>query len=102
MNTADLWQGRGPCRILRFFHSLNQHSPVSQHSLKHSLSTVLSWASPSQDLALDRPKGRLSLQYLFSMLCSDLMSSAQGFLSSTWTYSLQTDNRKVVVFQVRE
>lgn len=67
-----------------------------------TLLTVLSWASPSQDLALDPPRGSLSLRDLFSMLCSDLMSSAQGFLSSTWTYSLQTDNRKVVVFQVRE
>eukprot|EP00072_Mus_musculus_P060342 XP_011240624.2 PREDICTED: transmembrane protein 59-like isoform X1 [Mus musculus] len=54
-----------------------------------------------KDLALDPPRGRLSLRYLFSMLCSDLMSSAQGFLSSSWTYSLQTDNRKVVVFQTQ-
>lgn len=54
-----------------------------------------------KDLALDPSRGSLSLRDLFSMLCSDLMSSAQGFLSSTWTYSLQTDNRKVVVFQTQ-
>ncbi|XP_052018050.1 transmembrane protein 59-like [Apodemus sylvaticus] len=54
-----------------------------------------------KDLALDSPRGSLSLRDLFSMLYSDLMSSAQGFLSSTWTYSLQTDNRKVVVFQTQ-
>lgn len=54
-----------------------------------------------KELALDPPSGTLSLRDLFSMLCNDLMSSAQGFISSTWTYSLQTDNRKVVVFQVR-
>lgn len=49
---------------------------------------------------MDPPSGSLSLRHLFTMLCSDLMSSAQDFISSTWTYSLQTDNRKVVVFQV--
>ncbi|GAB1293251.1 Transmembrane protein 59-like [Apodemus speciosus] len=54
-----------------------------------------------KDLALDPSRGSLSLRDLFSMLCGDLMSSAQGFLSSTWTYSLQTDNRKVVVFQTQ-
>ncbi|MEJ1287918.1 transmembrane protein 59-like [Cricetulus griseus] len=54
-----------------------------------------------QKTALEPPSGSLSLLELFSTLCSDLMSSAQGFVSSTWTYSLQTDNRKVVVFQTQ-
>ncbi|XP_005086188.1 transmembrane protein 59-like [Mesocricetus auratus] len=54
-----------------------------------------------QKMALEPPSGSLSLLELFSTLCSDLMSSAQGFVSSTWTYSLQTDNRKVVVFQTQ-
>ncbi|XP_034376663.1 transmembrane protein 59-like isoform X2 [Arvicanthis niloticus] len=54
-----------------------------------------------KELALDPPSGPLSLRDLFSMFCNDLMSSAQGFISSTWTYSLQTDNRKVVVFQTQ-
>lgn len=63
--------------------------------------TFLCWASPSQKMALEPPTGTLSLLDFFSTLCSDLMSSAQGFVSSTWTYSLQTDNQKVVVFQVR-
>ncbi|KAL1773340.1 hypothetical protein HispidOSU_031179 [Sigmodon hispidus] len=49
--------------------------------------------------ALELPRGPLSLLGLFSTLCNDLMSSAQGLVSSTWTYSLQTDNQKVVVFQ---
>ncbi|OBS64697.1 hypothetical protein A6R68_06752 [Neotoma lepida] len=51
--------------------------------------------------ALELPRGPLSLLNLLSTLCNDLMSSAQGFVSSTWTYSLQTDNRKVVVFQTQ-
>ncbi|KAL6040829.1 hypothetical protein STEG23_027503 [Scotinomys teguina] len=51
--------------------------------------------------ALELPRGPLSLLSLLSTLCNDLMSSAQGFVSSTWTYSLQTDNRKVVVFQTQ-
>ncbi|XP_069864348.1 transmembrane protein 59-like [Dipodomys merriami] len=48
---------------------------------------------------LEAPSGALSLLDLFSTLCNDLLSSAQGFVSSTWTYYLQTDNGKVVVFQ---
>ncbi|XP_051025639.1 transmembrane protein 59-like [Acomys russatus] len=54
-----------------------------------------------QKMASEPPIGTLSLLDFFSTLCSDLMSSAQGFVSSTWTYSLQTDNRKVVVFQTQ-
>ncbi|CAH6779728.1 transmembrane protein 59-like [Phodopus roborovskii] len=62
--------------------------------------------SPEPETQLEQkktaqPSGSLSLLELFSTLCSDLMSSAQGFVSSTWTYSLQTDNRKVVVFQTQ-
>ncbi|XP_048198596.1 transmembrane protein 59-like isoform X2 [Perognathus longimembris pacificus] len=48
---------------------------------------------------LEAPSGALSLLDLLSTLCNDLISSAQGFVSSTWTYYLQTDNGKVVVFQ---
>nr|XP_044629315.1 transmembrane protein 59-like isoform X3 [Equus asinus] len=48
---------------------------------------------------LEAPSGALSLLDLFSTLCNDLVNSAQGFVSSTWTYYLQTDNGKVVVFQ---
>ncbi|XP_045441797.1 transmembrane protein 59-like isoform X1 [Pipistrellus kuhlii] len=51
--------------------------------------------------ALEAPSRVLSLLGLFSTLCSDLISSAQGFVSSTWTYYLQTDNGKVVVFQTQ-
>ncbi|XP_060237914.1 transmembrane protein 59-like isoform X1 [Meriones unguiculatus] len=54
-----------------------------------------------QTMASEPPTGPLALLDLFSTLCSDLMSSAQSFVSSTWTYSLQTDNRKVVVFQTQ-
>uniref|UniRef100_A0A8C2QTV7 Transmembrane protein 59 like n=1 Tax=Capra hircus TaxID=9925 RepID=A0A8C2QTV7_CAPHI len=50
---------------------------------------------------LEAPSGALSLLDLFSTLCNDLVNSAQGFVSSTWTYYLQTDNGKVVVFQTQ-
>lgn len=59
------------------------------------------WAFPWQRKVLEAPSGALSLLDLFSTLCNDLVNSAQGFVSSTWTYYLQTDNGKVVVFQVR-
>uniref|UniRef100_A0A8C6RNI3 Transmembrane protein 59-like n=1 Tax=Nannospalax galili TaxID=1026970 RepID=A0A8C6RNI3_NANGA len=51
--------------------------------------------------ALEAPGGTLSLLDLLSTLCNDLVSSAQGFVSSTWTYYLQTDNGKVMVFQTQ-
>nr|KAF6482464.1 transmembrane protein 59 like [Molossus molossus] len=50
---------------------------------------------------LQAPSGAFSLLDLFSTLCNDLVNSAQGFVSSTWTYYLQTDNGKVVVFQTQ-
>lgn len=59
------------------------------------------WASAWQKKALEAPSRALSFLDLFSTLCNDLVNSAQGFVSSTWTYYLQTDNGKVVVFQVR-
>lgn len=37
---------------------------------------------------------------LFSTFCNDIVSSAQSFISSTWTFYLQADDGKVVVFQV--
>nr|XP_020008627.1 transmembrane protein 59-like [Castor canadensis] len=50
---------------------------------------------------VDAPSGALPLLDLFSTLCNDLVNSAQGFVSSTWTYYLQTGNGKVVVFQTQ-
>lgn len=37
---------------------------------------------------------------LVSTFCNDIVSSAQSFISSTWTFYLQADDGKVVVFQV--
>ncbi|XP_010604843.1 transmembrane protein 59-like [Fukomys damarensis] len=54
-----------------------------------------------QRKVLEAPGGTVSLLDLFSTLCNDLVNSAQGFVSSTWTYYLQTDNGKVVVFQTQ-
>lgn len=54
-----------------------------------------------QRKVLEGPSRVLSLLDLFSTLCNDLVNSAQGFVSSTWTYYLQTDNGKVVVFQTQ-
>ncbi|XP_004646911.1 transmembrane protein 59-like isoform X2 [Octodon degus] len=56
---------------------------------------------PEKRKVLEAPSGALSLLDLFSTLCNDLVNSAQGFVSSTWTYYLQTDNGKVVVFQTQ-
>ncbi|XP_076978239.1 transmembrane protein 59-like isoform X2 [Tamandua tetradactyla] len=56
---------------------------------------------PKQRKVLEAPGGALSLLDLLSTLCNDLVNSAQGFVSSTWTYYLQTDNGKVVVFQTQ-
>eukprot|EP00075_Anas_platyrhynchos_P038983 XP_027328236.1 transmembrane protein 59-like [Anas platyrhynchos] len=36
---------------------------------------------------------------LVSTFCNDIVSSAQSFISSTWTFYLQADDGKVVVFQ---
>uniref|UniRef100_A0ACB8F2P8 Uncharacterized protein n=1 Tax=Sphaerodactylus townsendi TaxID=933632 RepID=A0ACB8F2P8_9SAUR len=36
---------------------------------------------------------------LVSNFCNDIVSSAQSFISSTWTFYLQSDDGKVVVFQ---
>uniref|UniRef100_A0A7N9CH41 Transmembrane protein 59 like n=1 Tax=Macaca fascicularis TaxID=9541 RepID=A0A7N9CH41_MACFA len=65
------------------------------------------WSQPAEPepeqkrTVLEAPSGALSLLDLFSTLCNDLLNSAQGFVSSTWTYYLQTDNGKVVVFQTQ-
>ncbi|XP_040449517.1 LOW QUALITY PROTEIN: transmembrane protein 59-like [Falco naumanni] len=36
---------------------------------------------------------------LVSTFCNDIVSSAQSFISSTWTFYLQADDGKVMVFQ---
>ncbi|XP_041061011.1 transmembrane protein 59-like isoform X1 [Carcharodon carcharias] len=41
----------------------------------------------------------LSIFDYVSTLCSDIVSSAQSFISSTWTFYLQADDGKVVIFQ---
>uniref|UniRef100_A0A8C5KL09 Transmembrane protein 59-like n=1 Tax=Jaculus jaculus TaxID=51337 RepID=A0A8C5KL09_JACJA len=58
-------------------------------------------AEPEPQKVLEAPSSALSLLDLLSTLCNDLVSSARGFVSSTWTYYLQTDNGKVVVFQTQ-
>lgn len=45
-----------------------------------------------------RPKPP-SIMDTVSGWCSDIVSSAQSFISSTWTFYLQADDGKVVVFQ---
>lgn len=47
-----------------------------------------------------RPKPP-SVMEAVSSWCNDIVSSAQSFISSTWTFYLQADDGKVVVFQVR-
>ncbi|NXF64495.1 TM59L protein, partial [Ciccaba nigrolineata] len=50
-----------------------------------------------QSLELKAPS--FSMFYLVSTFCNDIVSSAQSFISSTWTFYLQADDGKVVVFQ---
>ncbi|XP_028821052.1 transmembrane protein 59-like [Denticeps clupeoides] len=45
-----------------------------------------------------RPKP-VSVMDAMTSWCNDLVSSAQSFISSTWTFYLQADDGKVVVFQ---
>ncbi|XP_037325214.1 transmembrane protein 59-like isoform X2 [Pungitius pungitius] len=45
-----------------------------------------------------RPKTP-SVMEAVSSWCNDIVSSAQSFISSTWTFYLQADDGKVVVFQ---
>ncbi|XP_029819713.1 transmembrane protein 59-like, partial [Manacus vitellinus] len=50
-----------------------------------------------KSLELEAPS--FSLLDLVSTFCNDIVSSAQSFISSTWTFYLQADDGKVVVFQ---
>lgn len=88
-----------PNHLVNFDHS--ELSQLPSHLTRHIGDISVPWASPWQRKVLEAPSGALSLLDLFSTVCNDLVSSAQGFVSSTWTYYLQTDNGKVVVFQVR-
>ncbi|XP_068775905.1 transmembrane protein 59-like isoform X2 [Struthio camelus] len=46
-----------------------------------------------------KPPPSFSVFDLVSTFCTDIVSSAQSFISSTWTFYLQADDGKVVVFQ---
>uniref|UniRef100_A0A8D0GT58 Transmembrane protein 59 like n=1 Tax=Sphenodon punctatus TaxID=8508 RepID=A0A8D0GT58_SPHPU len=46
-----------------------------------------------------KPAASFSMFDLVSTFCNDIVSSAQSFISSTWTFYLQADDGKVVVFQ---
>uniref|UniRef100_A0A8C5F1S0 Transmembrane protein 59 like n=1 Tax=Gopherus evgoodei TaxID=1825980 RepID=A0A8C5F1S0_9SAUR len=50
--------------------------------------------------SLELPPVSFSMFDLVSSFCNDIVSSAQSFISSTWTFYLQADDGKVVVFQV--
>ncbi|KAJ8277267.1 hypothetical protein GJAV_G00073320 [Gymnothorax javanicus] len=49
--------------------------------------------------AMTRRTKPLSVMEALSSWCNDIVSSAQSFISSTWTFYLQADDGKVVVFQ---
>lgn len=55
--------------------------------------------SPQLKALTNRPKP-ISVMDAVSSWCNDIVSSAQSFISSTWTFYLQADDGKVVVFQV--
>ncbi|XP_072924610.1 transmembrane protein 59-like [Hemitrygon akajei] len=52
-----------------------------------------------QLLTITPEASSFSLFDYVSNLCSDFVNSAQSFISSTWTFYLQADDGKVVVFQ---
>ncbi|KAH0625785.1 hypothetical protein JD844_034032 [Phrynosoma platyrhinos] len=57
---------------------------------------------PEQNVnqAQDSKLALFSVFDLVSNFCNDIVSSAQSFISSTWTFYLQADDGKVMVFQV--
>uniref|UniRef100_K7FVA2 Transmembrane protein 59 like n=1 Tax=Pelodiscus sinensis TaxID=13735 RepID=K7FVA2_PELSI len=52
-----------------------------------------------KDKSLEPQPASFSMFDLVSSFCNDIVSSAQSFISSTWTFYLQADDGKVVVFQ---
>uniref|UniRef100_A0A8C3QEJ7 Transmembrane protein 59 like n=1 Tax=Cyanoderma ruficeps TaxID=181631 RepID=A0A8C3QEJ7_9PASS len=58
------------------------------------------FSSGSQTSRQSRFTPSFSMLDLVSTFCNDIVSSAQSFISSTWTFYLQADDGKVVVFQV--
>ncbi|XP_059575944.1 transmembrane protein 59-like [Alligator mississippiensis] len=52
-----------------------------------------------RDKSLELKPASFSMFNLVSTFCNDIVSSAQSFISSTWTFYLQADDGKVVVFQ---
>ncbi|XP_019393983.1 PREDICTED: transmembrane protein 59-like [Crocodylus porosus] len=52
-----------------------------------------------RDKSLELKPASFSMFNLVSSFCNDIVSSAQSFISFTWTFYLQADDGKVVVFQ---
>ncbi|KAM6231421.1 transmembrane protein 59-like [Spheniscus humboldti] len=52
-----------------------------------------------KEKSLELKEPSFSMFDLVSTFCNDIVSSAQSFISSTWTFYLQADDGKVVVFQ---
>ncbi|XP_052658240.1 transmembrane protein 59-like [Harpia harpyja] len=52
-----------------------------------------------KEKSLELKAPSFSMFDLVSTFCNDIVSSAQSFISSTWTFYLQADDGKVVVFQ---
>ncbi|KAM6466238.1 transmembrane protein 59-like [Liasis olivaceus] len=55
--------------------------------------------SRGEKMIQDQKPASFSIFDLVSSFCNDIVSSAQSFISSTWTFYLQADDGKVVVFQ---
>ncbi|XP_007442930.2 transmembrane protein 59-like, partial [Python bivittatus] len=55
--------------------------------------------SRGEKMIQDQKAASFSVFDLVSSFCNDIVSSAQSFISSTWTFYLQADDGKVVVFQ---
>ncbi|MED6236508.1 Transmembrane protein 59 [Ataeniobius toweri] len=76
--------------------------PDEQYACNMGCHNQLPFAEQRQD-QLEAMMPRIHLLYPLTLVrgfWDDVMSQAQGFITSTWTFYLQADDGKVVVFQV--
>ncbi|XP_071968524.1 transmembrane protein 59-like [Engystomops pustulosus] len=95
--TADLNTTRAECEsACAEAYSKTEEQYGCTTGCRKQLTEVESQKEKMLDLRLPTT---FSMFDLISGFCSDIVSSAQSFISSTWTFYLQSDDGKVVVFQ---
>uniref|UniRef100_A0A8C0BBS7 Transmembrane protein 59 like n=1 Tax=Buteo japonicus TaxID=224669 RepID=A0A8C0BBS7_9AVES len=86
------------CRKPRLLRKIALQPVFKTFLVSDPISHIFPSGSQTSSLELKAPS--LSMFDLVSTFCNDIVSSAQSFISSTWTFYLQADDGKVVVFQV--